>query len=101
MDTAALIVCVGNIPNSRGSIVGLLIGMIGLSGAIYAQFYEATVAPNGASFLLLAAVIPTIAVLISIPLLVPISPGNFNMGLYFYQFKLILFLCFHRKSKYN
>ncbi|CAI5474651.1 unnamed protein product [Closterium sp. Yama58-4] len=57
-NTAALVTCIRNSPRSRGPVVGVLKGLVGLSNAILSQAYSAFLAPNQPSFLLVLAVVP-------------------------------------------
>jgi len=63
-NTAVLVTSVRNFPRSRGSVVGLLKGLVGLSGAIFAQAYTALIAPDQADYLALIALLPFV---VSIP----------------------------------
>ena len=75
-NTTALVTSVRNFPRSRGLLLGLLKGVVGLSGAIYAQLYNATLAPDQASFLLLLAVGPAAIALLVVPFLHPTGEGT-------------------------
>ncbi|XP_061339926.1 protein NUCLEAR FUSION DEFECTIVE 4-like [Gastrolobium bilobum] len=57
-NTGVLVTCVKNFPESRGIILGLLKGYIGLSGAILTHFYLAIYGNDSESLILLVAWFP-------------------------------------------
>lgn len=59
INTGALVTCVKNFPRSRGLLLGLLNGYIGLSAAVIAQLYHALYGDDTKSFTLFVAWLPS------------------------------------------
>lgn len=59
-NTADVVTAVENFPGSRGTVVGIMKGFLGLSGAILIQTYRTLFNGNPSSFLLMLALLPTL-----------------------------------------
>ncbi|XP_042499359.1 protein NUCLEAR FUSION DEFECTIVE 4-like [Macadamia integrifolia] len=59
-NTADVVTAVQNFPDYSGTIVGIMKGFLGLSGAILIQVYDTIYEGNPSSFLLMLALLPTV-----------------------------------------
>ncbi|XP_021733749.1 protein NUCLEAR FUSION DEFECTIVE 4-like [Chenopodium quinoa] len=73
--TANVVTGVLNFPEYNGTIVGILKGFLGLTGAMTIQVYQAFFKGNQSTFILMLALLPT-TVTFTVMCLVRISPGS-------------------------
>ncbi|THU65401.1 hypothetical protein C4D60_Mb05t03240 [Musa balbisiana] len=66
-NTANVVTAVENFPDSRGTVIGIMKGFLGLSGAILIQIYQTMFDGNPSSFILMLALLPTFLTLLLMP----------------------------------
>ncbi|GLJ10041.1 hypothetical protein SUGI_0120710 [Cryptomeria japonica] len=80
-NTASIVTCVNNFPENRGIVVGLMKGCLGLSSAILSTAWRVVFPESdGSSFLLVAAIVPSVVALVLMPIVRKYDPLDFICG---------------------
>ncbi|KAK9813424.1 hypothetical protein WJX73_007856 [Symbiochloris irregularis] len=66
-EAPALVTCVRNFETERGTVIGILKALLGLSASAYTTIYVAFLEPDAVSFLLLLAIGPSVVALLCVP----------------------------------
>ncbi|KAK2634096.1 hypothetical protein Ddye_028888 [Dipteronia dyeriana] len=89
-NTGSLVTCVKNFPESRGMMLGIMKGFVGLSGAFFTQLYLSIYGNDAKSMILLIGWLPALISLIFVytirPLKVSTHPNELKV---FYQYLYI------------
>ncbi|KAH7316221.1 hypothetical protein KP509_21G083600 [Ceratopteris richardii] len=92
-NTGVVVTCVKNFPESRGEVLGLVKGVIGLSTAILTQIYHAVYAQNTKGMILLLGWLPSLVTFVFMFLVRPLKPvEDKREGKYFFHFLYLALL---------
>ncbi|KAL5735056.1 hypothetical protein ACOSP7_032917 [Xanthoceras sorbifolium] len=89
-NTGSLVTCVKNFPESRGMMLGIMKGFVGLSGAVFTQLYLSIYGNDAKSMILLIGWLPALISLVFVytirPLKVSTHPNELKV---FYEYLYI------------